>query len=517
MMMKTNYIRSIQYSVLAVAVLFVTATTLIAQPNTLYYMKTVSTRHELNPSFQPIPNGYYSTIPVMSGFSLAAGNNSFSLKDVLYPKRIDGQLKTVWFYNDKNSMDDFYNVLRKNLHVYTELDLRLFAFGMRILKDSYITVGLNTKFNSGIIVPKDLAKLLIYGTPDATGNNVFNLDRFGVSANLYTELALGYSQVIDKHLTVGGKLKFLLGHANVSTKMKKFRLNASKDRWNIELDGTINASIPNVDYELDSKDRIENIETDDMFDNFGFGTLSGGTGLAFDLGANYKLLDDKLTVSASIIDLGFIRWKAAHAANMPVSTSYDFEGVEITIEDGAANWDEDYFENIQDELEYSTTFNSYTSSLAAKVFLGAEYGILNQRLTFGGLSKSTIINRALFQEFTASVNYIPISAFNASISYSLMNGRFGTIGLGIGGRLGPVNIYFAGDYMTTSFAKPFIPLKNKSFNLQTGILFNFGYNVKKNADDDKDGVQNRNDKCPNTPPEAVVDKDGCPVDFEVEE
>ena len=41
-----------------------------------------------------------------------------------------------------------------------------------------------------------------------------------------------------------------------------------------------------------------------------------------------------------------------------------------------------------------------------------------------------------------------------------------------------------------------------------GLTFNFG--TKKDAD--KDGVADRIDKCPNTPPRVAVDKDGCPLD-----
>lgn len=41
-----------------------------------------------------------------------------------------------------------------------------------------------------------------------------------------------------------------------------------------------------------------------------------------------------------------------------------------------------------------------------------------------------------------------------------------------------------------------------------GLTFNFG-NKK---DQDKDGVADRNDKCPNTPAGVMVDKKGCPVD-----
>jgi OmpA-OmpF porin, OOP family len=41
-----------------------------------------------------------------------------------------------------------------------------------------------------------------------------------------------------------------------------------------------------------------------------------------------------------------------------------------------------------------------------------------------------------------------------------------------------------------------------------GLTFNFG----KKKDADKDGVADRNDKCPNTPVGVMVDKKGCPLD-----
>jgi hypothetical protein len=299
----------------------------------------------------------------------------------------------------------------------------------------------------------------------------------------------------------------------VTTKIDKIRLNASRERWDFEIDGTVNMSVPNPKYELDDQGRIENVDFD-PFGDFRFGNLVGGVGAALDLGANYKLLDDKLTVSASVLDLGFIKWNDRNVANMPVNGNFEFEGVEIKFEDGVANWDEDYFDNIQDDINYTTTFEPYISGLAAKIMLGAEYGILNNYLTFGGLSKSTIINKSVFQEITASVNYLQFNFFNASLSYSLLNGRFGTVGLGLGGRLGPINIYVAGDYMPMKYAKQHIPYKNKAFNFQMGVLLNIGYSAKKNADDDSDGVQNRKDKCPDTPAGVLIDRHGCPVEQE---
>ncbi|MES2132556.1 MAG: OmpA family protein [Bacteroidota bacterium] len=45
-----------------------------------------------------------------------------------------------------------------------------------------------------------------------------------------------------------------------------------------------------------------------------------------------------------------------------------------------------------------------------------------------------------------------------------------------------------------------------------GLTFNLG----RKKDADKDGISDKNDKCPNTPPGVVVDKNGCPLDRDLD-
>jgi hypothetical protein len=475
-MMKKKYTGYSFRSIIATIALCAATGGAMAQVNTLYYMETVSTRHELNPSFQPLAKGYFSVIPGMSGFYLGAGNNSLALDNIVLPRGTNGNAQTSLFFNNAGATDDFYNSLRKTTHIYSEADIRLFAFGIRINDSAYLTVGLDTKANASVFVPRDIIKLLVYGTPNTNGGNSFQFDRLGVRANVYTELAVGYSQKILPKLTVGGKLKFLAGHANVSSKIERFRLNASREQWDFDVKGSIDISIPSSKYEIDRDGKLENINMDDFVAN----NLTGGFGMAIDLGANYKLLNDRLTVSASLLDLGFIGWKAQNSAHTTFDGNYAFSGIDIKFEDGVAKWDEDYFDNIEENIKYKTeSSKSYSSTLAAKVLLGAEYRILDNRFAVGALSKSTIVNKTVFEEITASINYLQFRFFNASLSYSLLNGRFGTIGLGLGGRIGPVNLYFAGDYFPAQYTNMFIPYKNKAFNLQMGLLFNFGYKQAK--------------------------------------
>jgi hypothetical protein len=478
-MMKKNYTRHLLISIATITVLIAAAPAVSAQVSTLYHMETVSTRHELNPSFQPIPRGYYSTIPILSGISVSAGNNSLTFSDIILPQGSGGRSRTSLFYSSAAAIDNLYNNLRKTTHVYAEVDLRLFAFGIRINDSAYLTIGLNTKETANLFVPRDLFKFAAYGTADTVGVNSFNFDRLGIRSNVYTELAVGYSQKVLPKLIVGGKLKFLVGHSNLNAKIDRFRLNASRERWDFDIKGSLDMSIPGAEYELDDQGKIEKVNAKQIAAR----NVIGGFGVAVDLGANYKLFDDRLTVSASLLDLGFIAWKAKNASHTSFDGNYEFDGIDFEFKDGVAEWDEDYFDNIEENIEYKTVASkSYSSTLAAKVFLGAEYGLWDNKMSVGLLSKSTIVNKTVFEEITASANYIQFKNFNASLSYSLINGRFGTIGLGLGGRLGPVNLYLAGDYFPAKYTTQYIPHKNKAFNLQMGILFNFGYKKKLNVE-----------------------------------
>ncbi len=64
-------------------------------------------------------------------------------------------------------------------------------------------------------------------------------------------------------------------------------------------------------------------------------------------------------------------------------------------------------------------------------------------------------------------------------------------------------------YTTTDDMSGFLDADNDSYLYHTvGLTFNLG----KKKDQDKDGVADRNDNCPNTPAGVMVDKNGCPLD-----
>ena len=484
-----------------------------AQVNTLYYMQTVSTRNDLNPAFQSLPNVYVQ-LPVISGFYFAGGNNSLILHDGIYPKFGN----TVTFlhpeYGDKNKL---YDQLRKDTRIFSETQVDLLGFGFRLKQKHFITFGISHKSNVSTTLPKDLFKLGLYGTPDTINMNVFDLKKLNVNTNVYTEIALGYSQNVNEQLVLGGKVKFLLGQANVHMKSDKLTLETSRERWIAHMNTEINASAPYMDYYLNDESRIDSVNFNEPGNKWDYPRLvyqnPAGYGGAIDLGASYHILDNHLHLSAAVLDLGYIRW-TKNTINAKANGDFEFEGVQIELDEDN-NIDlgklEDAFKGFEDSIKYRATLgNSYGAWIPAKVMLGAEYGILDNRITFGLLSKTIIANQKLYEEVTTSVNFLPINWFNASISYSWMNGRFNNVGLGLGGRIGPVNLYVATDYGPMRYTPEWYPTHTQQVNIKTGLVLNFGYRCI--DDEDCDGVKNRKDKCPGTPRGVKVDKHGCPLD-----
>ncbi|MBP1664803.1 MAG: OmpA/MotB domain protein, partial [Bacteroidetes bacterium] len=424
-----------------------------AQVSTMYYLKNNPYRHQLNPAFQP-SSGFYIDLPLIPSLELSLGNNSLTMSDIIYPKLINGEMKTITFLDENGDKDLFYNALKSQTNFHTNVNMDIFSVGFRS-GSSYFTFGVSQKFNMNATVPKDMFKLMLYGTLDTLNVNRYDMSSMNMSATAYTEYALGYSREINDRLSVGLKAKFLKGETNITAGFDKLNLNADRNKWNATIDGNINSAIPFTKFILSNAGRIDSIASNfpeptsesgidryiDMAKEFVDVINPSGRGFAVDLGASYKV-SDRLSVSAAVLDLGHINWKR-NMVNVAVSGNFNFEGVHFEIDDTTNSYN-DYTDIITDSLNYKTTFNPYKTSLQTKVMAGLEYYVVKDKISLGLLSKSTFINKKLYEELTTSVNFFPSNWFNASLSYSLLNGSFSNVGLGVNTHLGPFNMFLAG-------------------------------------------------------------------------
>lgn len=483
------------------------------QVNTLYFMENVPVRHYLNPAFQPLSN-FYLGFPVFGYTQFGIGNNSFTMKDFLIT---DASGKTIINPNK----DKFFNAIRPTTLLKADMQINLLDFGFRT-GDSYWSFSLTEKVDGQFGVPKDFFKLLLYGMPELE-NNVYDFRTLGLDMTAYTEAALGYSTNINDRWSVGGKLKFLYGTANISTANQNIDFTTGIDEWILKGKGAFNVAVPGeleIGNNLDSFNYIQPSTIADW-------VKPTGIGAAIDLGFTFKPIS-ALTLSAAITDLGMIRWNR-NVNNVSYNVDYMFDGagsidMNTDFDNFTNSLPDSIIDNLKKSVTTSKTNNAYTSRTSPKINIGAEYGFFDNKLSVGLLSRTILQNKQLYEELTASLNGRPIDWFNLSLSYSVLNGRMSNIGAGIGLRTGFLNWFMTADYVPlqyagipVNFAVPVVniqidkipvPYNTKGMNFAVGVNFVFG----NRRDSDKDGVVDRKDKCPETPFSVIVDKKGCPLD-----
>jgi outer membrane protein OmpA-like peptidoglycan-associated protein len=468
------------------------------QVNTMYFMDNVPYRNQLNPAFQPTSN-FYLAFPIFGFSQFGVGNNSLTLKDLVYKNQTG---LPISFLHPDGNVDKFYNALNSITSLQAYSQLNLLSFGFRTGK-SYWNFTINEKQDGELGIPKDFAKLLLYGTTGTTNN--FNFKNLGTDFTLYTEVGLGYSRTLSDKWAFGTKFKFLAGTANMSVANNSLDLNASMEQWTLKGGGSMNFTAPGT---LTIGNNMENFDYQQPSSKMDFAKPSGMGG-AVDFGLTYKPFNC-LTLSAAIVDLGFINWNK-NVTNATYAVDYAFTGVgSIYLNskiDGKALVDS-ITNALKNSKVTSTTNNKYTTHLSPKMNFGAEYGVLDNKLTLGVLLRTIKNNGTFSNDLTGSLNIKPIDWFNISGSYSVFNGKTSNVGAGLGLRTGFLHWFLSADYVPLHYTTSYIPYETKSVNLAFGLSFVFG----NRKDHDKDGVVDRKDKCPETPLGVLVDKKGCPID-----
>lgn len=207
-----------------------------------------------------------------------------------------------------------------------------------------------------------------------------------------------------------------------------------------------------------------------------------GYGMAVDLGATYKLLDN-LTLSAALLDLGFISWSntiKGATSNEP----WLFDGFHnIAMGSDDPNGDkplEDQLEDLGKDVENYASFHrtetggSATKMLGATLNIGADYAFpLYDKLHFGFLSSTRINGPYSWSEGRLSANVSPVKWFDAGVNYGLS-----TFGSSFGWILNfhpcGFNFFVGMDHTLTKVTPQYIPVGNANTNVSLGFNITFG-------------------------------------------
>jgi outer membrane protein OmpA-like peptidoglycan-associated protein len=505
-----------------------------AQTNTFYFMDEIPTRNDMNPAFMP-NSAWYLDFIVLPSFYVEGGTNTFAVKDLILKDKSAGWITA---FHPSQNISKFYNRLPKTSEIGANFGLNILNFGFRAKDKNYFTFDLSLKAEAQAYIPKDFFELALYGTPDEFGVNHFNLKNTGVNLAVYGELGLGYLRKINNKVNVGFKLKGLVGFMSIYSKIKTASLDASKDYWDLTLNGDLYTATPAISYDEAEKQFSAFNDLENSWKEY---LKPQGYGGALDLGVTYEPIKN-LVISASVTDLGFIRWNnPKNMVHLGANGTYRFEGLgEYKISDDFEDWFNNALDTLGKQIEKAVDYKleqggkKFNQWLTANVNVGIEYGILKNKISFGALSNTRINQTRIMEEITLAVNFRPADWFKTYFSYTFFDGQYNNLGLGISFRMGCINTYLVMDYIPLNWAKvsdssnePLltgkipVPYGTSRVNVQAGMTFNFGRN---SSDKDRDGVRNRKDKCPDTDIKALmalcpdvkrkdfVDKKGCTLD-----
>lgn len=454
---------------------------------TAYFLDGYDFRHRLNPA-TPSARSYF-TLPAL-GYTSVGVSSNLGINTFLYPTA-DGGLTT--FMSNQVDADTFLGRLSKKNIISQDLNTSILSIGAWGKKNGFTTVELNIRETASVNLPRDLFSFM----KNVGGAQYYNISNLGVKARAYAELSLGQSQRISDKLVIGAKVKALLGLASVDLNMKNMNLELSEDRWRVEADGTLQASIGDF-VNIPTYGEVGDIpegKTADQIDfshigiNSGFTPASvlGGFGVAFDLGFSYEILKG-LTVSASVLDLGFIHWKSSMLASTKEGNVWEFNGFEnVSLDEGSENSINNQFNKMGKDLQelivlYKKESGAYNEMLSATINAAVEYKMpFWDGMSVGGLFTTRIQGAHTQYEGRVSLNIAAGNCLGFSASYGLSN--FGSsFGAYLNLHCRAIDFFVGTDSIVTNFA-PFnnllVPYKRLNLAMNFGLAFNLSKRLDK--------------------------------------
>ena len=396
--------------------------------------RTVPQAHQLNPAF--FSDAKVSVgLPGFSSTRIGVDLDQISFRN-LFSETGEGSLSL--------DLDKISGELNKNNNFSINSDVQLFIFGLNF-KNNFISLAINERVNSWMVYSKDIADLAIYGNGDPRifGRDI-SLDRLYAKQNVYHEVALGFARNINDKLSLGARIKLLYGVLNAETDNLSGFIRTDTDSIHIS---NSSFSLRHSGYGL--------FDSEEDFMSMALNTLpfkNENTGFGVDLGAQYQITD-RMNVSASLIDLGYINWKKDTQNIGFDDVSYSFKGFDLLdlIDNSGAT--EDVLQQQLDSLEsmytpIETEGIAYKSSLVTNFYTAFDYRV-GEKHHFGAQVFGRVANGHVTPEFGAYYNVQLGRILNAVVNASYRNGKISSVGAGMSVNLGPVQLYGTTESVTS--------------------------------------------------------------------
>lgn len=436
------------------------------QLNSAYFTNDYKFRHTMNPAYGNEQN--YVSMPGFGNVNVSLMGN-FGYEDVIFdnpmfPSTSKDRLTT--FMNPYISTPDALKGFNSGDNkILGDISITVLSAGFKGF-GGYNTIELNARTSFGMSLPYELFEFA-----KNTGNRTYNIGNISANGQAFAELAFGHSRQINEKLRVGAKVKLLFGAGRGDVNIDNMKADlAADDKWTVSGQAKSEVSVKGFTYKTEEKEYkeegrgtyqyVNDVDVD--------GAGLGGFGLAFDLGGVYKINND-FTVSAALLDLGFIKW-----SNNMVAVNGGEEFVFNGFHDVAVNEDrggstmsmqgDKYSDQLADfaNLQDKGDEGGRTTGIGATLNLGCEYTLpVYRKITFGVLSSTRFRGDYSWTEARVSANWTPLKWIDGGVNMAFGSYR-NSFGWVVNFHPKGYNFYVGMDHTLGKVSKEFIPLNSNA-------------------------------------------------------
>lgn len=436
------------------------------QLNSAYFTNDYKFRHTMNPAYGNEQN--YVSMPGFGNVNVSTMGN-FGYEDVIFdnpmfPSTSKDRLTTFMnpYISTADALKGFNSGDNK---ILGDVSITVLSAGFKGF-GGYNTVELNARTSFGMSMPYELFEFA-----KNTGNRTYNIGNISANGQAFAELAFGHSRQINEKLRVGAKVKLLFGAGRGDVNIDNVKADlAADDKWTVSGHAKSEVSVKGFTYKTEEKEYkeegrgtyqyVNDVDVD--------GAGLGGFGLAFDLGGVYKINND-FTVSAALLDLGFIKW-----SNNMVAVNGGEEFVFNGFHDVAVNEDrggstmsmqgDKYSDQLADfaNLQDKGDEGGRTTGIGATLNLGCEYTLpVYRKITFGVLSSTRFRGDYSWTEARVSANWTPLKWIDGGVNMAFGSYR-NSFGWVLNFHPKGYNFYVGMDHTLGKVSKEFIPLNSNA-------------------------------------------------------
>lgn len=426
------------------------------QDNTLFFLHDIPQSNFVNPAVQIRCRQYFG-LPLLSTLHVNANSTGFS-----YNSLSPGQ--------DGLDVDLLTSKMHSRDFVSMEFHYTPVSFGFMYDKNQYFNFAWTEKVDVKMFYSRALVDLFGEGNTQYVGDGVSSRNP-GMNAFYYRELSFGYSTKVGRYSLMGGHAKVLFGLAGVFTKRKPVNLSINQLTYNIDASWNpkVNTSLPLVV----SYDALGNVSSASLgpINPVGFLLNFKNQGLATDFGFIYK--KDKITWSGSILDVGLIWWHD-QTNKFENKGELSFQGATLTDGMDPVAYANSIRDSLTSQFRFKATQKGFVTFLNPRIYFGGTYPI-HKQIKVGALGRTELYPGRPIVGLTLSATAFTQKGSTLSVNYTIMNGSFVNVGVGVGFTNDRFQFFMLSDNVVFFFS----PETARNANLRFGFNFFIGCNEEK--------------------------------------